>query len=309
MATKPILASTYKLGIHILHPEEIEKADEMFANPDVSDYWRYVTIPFTLEDLGKKDQWAVFFDKAQQKKIVPIVRLTTRFQDNAWSIPTKKNIVEQIDFLNQFSWPTKRKHIIVYNEVNHAKEWGNTINPAEYANVLQFASDWAHTSDPDFFILPAGLDLAASQSHDTVDAFWFLEQMTLQIPDIFNSIDGWNSHSYPNPGFTSSPYLKTRNSLRGFEYELTYLTQKGKEKIPVYITETGWNASRFSVQTMVQYYQYAIDNIWSHPQVVTATPFLLQGAPGPYAGFSFYDEHGNPTNQLLALQQILKLQL
>ena len=124
-------------------------------------------------------------------------------------------------------------------------------------------------------------------------------------PEIFNAIDIWNSHSYPNPGFSASPTRVGQNSMRGFEVELKYLKQKTNKDYLVFITETGWIVNASTQRYLESYYTYALQHIWSHPQIVAVTPFLLRGDPGPFKAFTFLDEDSQPTVQYRALQRAM----
>jgi hypothetical protein len=296
---------TAKLGMHVLSTTELIETSEFLAL-EQPDQWHYLTIPFTLEDLAQEDKWREFFAIAKERKVIPLVRLVTEIEDDAWKIPTRKNIVDQLEFLARFEWPTPEKHIIVFNEVNHAKEWGNTIDPAGYADVFAFTSQWAHSHQEDFVVLPAALDLAAPNSRSTTEAFKYLSAMQSADPDVFLYADFWNSHSYPNPGFSSSPQRTGQNSLRGFEHELAFLKRETGRDFQVFITETGWEDSAATNRWLSSYYTYALQHIWSHPQVIAVTPFVYRGAPGPFAGFSFISASGEPTTQYHALLQALK---
>lgn len=323
-----------KLGIHILRTDEVVAAKEAVSLPSSQvseesnsqvlgdqtafegesdesqneDVWNYVTIPLVLSDLQNPQQWQDFFDTARANKIIPLVRLTTEFDSElgAWKVPTKRNIVEQIEFLSALEWPTGEKHIIVFNEVNHAKEWGGYLDPAEYTRVLRFAADWAHTEQNNFVVLPAGLDLAAPNGNKTAEAFTYLNKMRIEDPDIFEVVDIWNSHSYPNPGFASSPTRYGQNSLRGYQHELAYLKRHTGKDYQVMITETGWDETPYLSKWLSSYYAYAMQHIWSDDRVLAVTPFVLKGAPGPFAGFSFLDGNDQPTNQYHALQSALE---
>lgn len=297
-----------KLGIHILSINEVERAKTVVALDTHKEQWNYVTIPLTLNDLKAKKAWQDFFNKSKEFRIIPLVRLTTRFnkEQNVWEVPTKRNIVNQINFLSSLDWPTDEKHIIAYNEVNQAKEWGGNINPEEYTRVLRFVADWAHTENKNYVVLPAGLDLAAPNGIQTQEAFSFLNSMLAHDPNIFEVVDIWNSHSYPNPGFSSSPTRIAKNSLRGYQFELDFLKQKTGRDFNVMITETGWEENAGLSKWLASYYSYAFEHIWSDKRVLAVTPFVLKGAPGPYAGFSFLDENDKPTNQFYALQSALK---
>lgn len=308
VAVRPVHAQEGQvLGIHILQTEEITDAVKLLKPEDQQrDEWHYVTIPLTLNDLDKKDQWQAFFTEAEKNKIIPIVRLTTKFENGAWQVPSKRDIYDLTRFMNQLPWPTQDRYVIVFNEPNHAPEWGGQTNPAEYAQVLSFTADWLHTEQKNYKVLPAGLDLAAPNGPRTMEAFTYLDQMVAAEPDVLSKIDIWNSHSYPNPGFVSSPQRTGQNSLRGFQYELSYLKEKTGRDYDVFITETGWRAEGSTNRWLGSYYQYAQQHIWSDPRVKVVTPFILRGSPGPFAQFSFLDEAGRPTLQYNAFQELVK---
>lgn len=295
-----------KMGVHILNPSELESAKELIRAEN-ADEWQYVTIPFTLEDAKKPREWQEFFKEAKEKKIIPLVRLATKVEDGSWQVPDRKQIVMLLTILGQLEWPTDDRHIIVFNEVNHAKEWGGTIDPEEYASIFRFTSSWAHSENRRFIVLPAAMDLAAPNGGQTREAFAYLDAMRTSDPEIFNYVDIWNSHSYPNPAFSASPQKTGKNSLRGFEYELAYLKEHTGKEFDVYITETGWEDNVQTRRWLSSYYEYAIRNIWSNPKVKAVTPFVLKGAPGPYAGFSFLSGDDTPTRHYAAFQNAVAL--
>lgn len=295
------------LGIHILSPWELSDATELLKSDTNTDDWHYVTIPVGLDDLDKAAEWQAFFNQAREHKVIPIVRLTTRIENEAWKVPNRQEIVALVGFLSRLEWPTSERHIIVFNEVNHAKEWGGSIDPEEYARVLEFTSNWARSEQKNYVVMPAAMDLAAPNGRETMEAFNYLNKMASANPDIFKTVDVWNSHSYPNPAFSAAPTKNGQNSLRGFEYELKYLKDKTGQDYKVFITETGWVVNRQTQRKLDGYYAYAMKNIWSNPQVVAVTPFLLRGAPGPFEGFTFLDQNSQPTLQYQALQKALSL--
>lgn len=299
------------LGIHILQRYELDAAHSLLKpSEEAEDKWHYFTIPLTLDDLDKQSEWQQFFNDARGKKLIPIVRLTTRFDAGlgAWIVPNRKQVADQVSFLSELEWPTSDRTIIVYNEPNHKAEWGGNIDPASYAEVLDFASRWAKSEDKNFKVLPAGLDLAAPQGSTTAEAFWYLDQMLAANPDVFSHIDYWNSHSYPNPGFVSGPQRTEKNSLRGFQHELAYLKQETGRDFQVFITETGWRETPATRNWLASYYQYALQHIWSDARVKAVTPFVLQGDPGPFAEFTFIDQAGNQTLQYGVYQELLRQQ-
>ncbi len=304
--SRPIWASEV-LGVHILSTGELDAAQSLVKTETRKDAWDYVTIPFTLDDIHRKTEWQRFFYQARDMKFQPIVRLATRFQNGVWVVPTRKDIVDMVTVLSTLDWPQPHERIVVVmNEPNHVKEWGNRIDPAQYAHILQFAADWMHTEMLGYVVLPAGLDLDAPNGNATMEAFTFLERMIDVEPRVLNSLDGWTSHSYPNPAFSAPPTQTGKNSLRGFEFELAFLKKYSDREFPVYITETGWVETQKTKRWLPQYYQYAVDHIWSDPRVRAVTPFVLKGAPGSFAQFSFYDSSGKPTLHFNAYQKALE---
>jgi len=307
LLARPVYAQEESvLGIHIMNPSEAPKAKELLRANGLSDQWHYVTIPLPLSDLEKKKDWQAFFDYAQEQKLIPIVRLSTKAENGAWAIPTRKDIVDLISFLSDLNWPTNEKYIIAFNEVNHAKEWGNTIDPRGYTDTLIFTSNWAKSENKNYQVLPAAMDLAAPNGSQTKEAFTYLDAMFQENDAIFRYVDFWNSHSYPNPGFSSSPKKTGKESLRGYQTELSYIKDKAGLDLKTFITETGWVDTNSNRRWLSSYYMYATQNIWNDARIIGVTPFVLQGAPGPFAEFTFLDAKGKPTQQYLAYQDAIK---
>ena len=295
------------LGVHVLNMSELSKASQLLRTEKNRDQWQYITIPFTLEDVKKQAEWQSFFHQAKELKFRPIVRLATKFEGGAWAKPTRKDIVDMVSVLEKLSWPDPSEQVvIILNEPNHKTEWGGTLNPEQYAEILSFATDWLHTSKKKFVVLPAGLDLAAPNGAATLDAFHFLERMLRAQPDLLERIDGWNSHSYPNPAFSGRATDVGRNSIRGYRHELDFLARHTQKELPVYITETGWVQTPRTSKWLRAYYEYAFANVWSDPRIKAVTPFLLQGQPGPFGAFSFFDSSGKPTSQYEAYRRVIE---
>lgn len=304
----PVLATTAKVGMHVLHPSDVREAVALLdaQNGDDSDPWYYITLPFSLKDAQNISQWQSFFDEAKDLRVIPIIRLVTEPKGDVWKIPTRADIVTELNALQSLQWPTSKKRIIIFNEVNHAKEWGGQIDPAAYARTLRFASQWAQSLDENFVVLPAAMDLAATGGNGTTDAFVYWNGVFAEDPEIMQYVDAWNSHSYPNPAFSAPPTARGKNSLRGYEYELAYLAEKGVEDLPVYITETGWEENWLTSRRLSQWYRQAVEDIWlPDARVVAVTPFVFRGAPGPFDKFSFIDADGKPTVQHEALEKVL----
>ncbi|HUV71807.1 MAG TPA: hypothetical protein VMW25_02250, partial [Clostridia bacterium] len=153
-----------------------------------------------------------------------------------------------------------------------------------------------------FKILNAGLDLAAPNSKETMDAYYFLREMKAEVPDIFEKLDGWASHSYPNHGFVGKPWETGKVSIKGYEWELWVLKNHfGLQKtLPVFITETGWPSGTkyYDEVTAATYLKDALERVWlEDDRVVAVTPFVLNYQSELFAPFSWFDKDGQPYPQ------------
>lgn len=300
----PVQARTEVLGIHLLSPGEVGSAQKLLETKDGASH--FVTVPLTFDDLNHRERWQAFFRDAHSARLIPIVRLTTRFENGNWVVPDRNDIMRFAKFLSDLEWREDKLIIILFNEPNHALEWGGRLDPEGYGEIADFAIDWFKTEPKQYVVLPAGLDLAAPNSKDTLEAFAYWRRAEKAAPGLFSKFDGWTSHSYPNPGFVSNPWKTDKGSLRGYQHELSFLSQYTNKELPVYITETGWKNETFSARDIKRYYQVAYENIWKKDErIVAVTPFLLQGAPGTFAPFSFLDAVGKPTKAYAAYQEIL----
>lgn len=300
LATPVVEAREPILGIHILDTSEVMGAND-FAGGE-SEEWSYVTVPIRSDQLDKQT-WQNFFDRANDLRLVPIVRLMTDFDPevNAWREPEKRDIVEMAEFLSELEWHTSPRRVIVYNEPNHAAEWGGRLDPEGYAEILEFAADWFHTENANYKVLPAGLDAAAPNGPVTMESFSYLSKMVAHSPTLITKIDAWTSHSYPNPGFSASAYADGKQSISGWKDELAYIERNWGRNLEVYITETGWDQDRFSLERLSDYYEHALSSAWNDPRVLAVTPFVLNGNNGIFEKFSFTAADGSPSKQHKAL--------
>lgn len=227
-----------KFGIHILEPTDLAKAQEL-VNSSGGD-WGWVTVVIRDDDMNQ-EKWQDFMDECRKRHLVPLVRIATHLEGKNWAKPKKEDVSKWLNFLKNLNWPVKDQYVIIFNEPNQAKEWGGEINPREYSQILHEFTQQFHSTNSNFKILNAGLDLAASNTKETVDAFSFLSEMKKEIPEIFENLDAWASHSYPNHGYLGKPWDTGKTSIRGYQTELEYLQKLGvKKEFDVFITETGW---------------------------------------------------------------------
>lgn len=288
----PLAYDNNKVGVHILHTDEVEQATKLVNANDGK--WGYVTVPIETTDRNR-EKWNKFMEKAEEKKVIPIIRIATLVRDAHWEEPESIDLIAFANFLNDLDWPTKNRYVIVFNEVNRNDEFGGLVNPSRYADILVNTSRIFKDRDEDFFILPAGLDLASVNANGAIEWRNFWRQAYNHNPKIFEAIDGWTSHSYPNPGFAGDPRDTGAMSISGFKYELDFVSIYTDKKLPVFITETGWDQDRISEERVAAFYDYAFDNVWSDVRVVAVTPFLLSAGDGPFEKFSLLDKSAQPT--------------
>lgn len=288
-------------GFHILDPSEIE-----YVIPYRGDEERFfVTVPMSVYD-RRNDLWEEFSRLAAKHQITPLIRWTSRFSDGAWTQPSRKDVVEASAFFSSLDWKQERI-LILFNEPNHASEWGGVIDPEGYADLAAFALLWLKTEPVTYRVLPAGLDGdAPTIDGKFMDNLTFLRRIHGHRPDFFALIDGITSHSYPNPAFSASVYRSGKNSLRGFDYEWDLINQLTGRELPVFITETGWKQSAALLRHLPSYYRYSLDHIWNDERIEGVTFFILRGTSGPFADFSFLTQDGLPTAQMRALLTALE---
>src|SRR3989344_1467787 len=291
----PLLVPNNRFGIHIIQatPQESSPAADLVnTNGD----WGYITVLVESKDRNH-NKWQEFFNALRRRHLIPLVRLATQPENGHWKLPYEGEEIAWADFLDKLNWPTKNRYIIIYNEPNHAAEWGNKVDATSYAKVLDKTITALKNKNGDFFVLNAGLDASTPyQPPLYMDEVSFLKQMEQAVPGILNRLDGWVSHSYPNPNFTGSPDDYGKGTVWTWEWEQEILESFGaKKKLPIFITETGWkhaeglkpNKSYPSVEKVASYYQKAFTQCWNNPQIVAVTPFLLNYQEPPFDQFSF----------------------
>lgn len=310
----PRLAVNNKFGIHIIDPRDLDDAARLVNSSEGE--WGYVTF-VVREDQMELAHWRGVFDRLYFLKLIPIVRIAAVQSENGWQKPNLENIDKWVNFLDKLYWPIANRYIVIGNEPNHAKEWGGEINPEEYANYLIEFSTKLKKRSPDFFVLQAGFDASAINAPGkTMSEVTFIENMLEVEPNIFEYIDGWSSHSYPNPNFSGSEKDSGRGSVKTYEWELNLLKKYGVLKeLPIFITETGWahNANGIydeyiDTGKISELLTYAYNEVWNKDdRVVAVTPFLLSYSSAPFDMFSWKDSLGNFYNFYYDLSNMTKV--
>lgn len=297
----PLSSPNNKFGIHIIQatPNESSPAASLVnTNGD----WGYITFLIESKDRNE-NKWQEFFNDLRRRHLIPIVRLATKPLNAHWERPYEGEEQAWADFLDKLNWPVKNRYIIVYNEPNHAKEWGNFVDAKSYAKVLDKTITALKNKNRDFFVLNGGFDASAPQQLPNYqDEVSYLKQMNEEVPGIFDKLDGWSSHSYPQPEFAGSPNGSGRGTVRTYVWELQVLRNLGVSKnLPVFITETGWkhaeglnyNPNFPASDTVANYYKLAFEDAWASQRIVAITPFLLDYQEIPFDHFSFKKVNGS----------------
>jgi hypothetical protein len=273
-----------KFGIHIIDESDLEDAAAL-VNSNGGE-WGYVTIVIR-EDERDASRWQKIFNEMRRLKLIPIIRIATKLDGPNWEAPKEEEAVNWAGFFNSLNWPVKNRYVVLFNEPNHAKEWGGIVDPAAYANTYRHYRDILKKFSLDFTVLPAALDLAAPTARATMSAEDYYSGMHDEDNFIFTIYDALNSHSYPNPGFSGDVKDTGKTSINGYKWETSFLRNFGlNTDLPVFITETGWIKS---VKSLEENYKYAFENVWNDEHVVAVTPFLLNYLSTPFSDFSWKD--------------------
>lgn len=280
-----------KFGISLAQPnnEQFPQVREL-VNANGGD-WGYVTLIIEEKDRNK-EKWQDTFDQLRKLHLIPIIRIATSAEGENWRRPEIQDAQGWADFLDSLNWVTKNRYIILFNEPNHGSEWGGEVDVKSFANVsLEFAKKLKEKNG-DFFVMLAGFDASApswmpGMQDEEIFLRGIIQGQTLQEGLTLENIDGLASHSYPNPGFSGSPYASGRGSIRTYEWELGLLNSLGvKKELPVFITETGWK--RGNENTVAENFQVAFNQVWlPDDRVVAVTPFVFDYQGAPFLEFSW----------------------
>lgn len=279
-----------KFGIHLAVPdtEDIKKAAELVNSSGGS--WGYVTLVIQENDQDKK-KWQEVFDNLRKLKVIPIIRLATEPVGDNWRRPNRQDAESWANFLNSLNWVVKDRYIVLFNEPNHGREWGDETDPENYAEtVLEFAKKLKEKS-PDFFLMLSGFDASAPQQPPLfMDEEIFLSAIKNAKPELFEEglISGISSHSYPHPDYIGSAYDFGRGTVRTYQWEIDIFRQLFQRDLPVFITETGWKQGILSSDEVAENVRIAFEQVWLPDDRVRAvTPFILNYQTEPFTQFSW----------------------
>lgn len=288
--TDPLARPNNFVGIHVLFPSELNQAKDLVNSS--GGQWGYVTIPIQMGERNL-EEWQKFMDNAKKLHMIPLIRLATQpdpHNTSVWRKPNASDILDFANFLSSLNWPTKNKYVILFNEVNRFDEWGGEYpDPVGYSNLVSYANEVFKKNDPNFYLILSGMDAAAPNDYKQyINGFTYLEDL-VSGSNVTSEIDGFSSHSYPNPGFSAPPLENNRVGIATYRFEYDLLNAHSPKKLPVFITETGWSDKSIPDSIISKYYQMTFKDIWSkdRDKIVAITPFLLTGGGGQFEVFSF----------------------
>ncbi len=253
--------------------------------------WGWVLLPM---DVRQRDAslWQSIFDACRAHRIKPLIQL---FNNNTCNVD-EMDFGGLATFFNELSWPTKHLYISVFNEVNAKDYWCEKLAPEEYAVVLKTALDAFKSVNPNFFVMPAGLNSSCRSGPRYLDEEDFLVRMNQTVPGIFKKIDGWATHAYPQPEFSGDFYnppswYGVRDQIENYKWEMGLLQKHfGVSGLPIFITETGWahaegylNKWQYkSSAVTARYFDDAYRNHWlPNNQIVAIMPFVWYKSDAP----------------------------
>ncbi len=295
--SNPLSVPNNKYGIHIISATT-DEASAAASLVNTNGDWGYVTVLIESKDRNE-GKWQEFFNELRRRHLIPLVRIATKPSGNSgiWERPYEGEEIAWANFLDKLNWPVKNRYVIIYNEPNHAAEWGGSVDPEGFAIITGRTIDALRAKNEDFYILNSGFDASTpNEPPKYMDQEEFMKRMEAAVPGIFNKFDGWISHSYPNPAFKGKPTDYGRGTIRNWEWEQQILNKLGVGKVlPIFITETGWkhsNGVKYDAtypgpEVVAEYYKQAFATAWANTRIVAVTPFLLNYQDPPFDQFSF----------------------
>jgi uncharacterized membrane protein (UPF0127 family) len=259
-----------------------------------------VPIQPTDRDLIK---WQQFMEECKDKKVIPIIRITTIPTGGTWDSAQATDLVDFANFLNELHWPTENRYIVLFNEVNQSREWGGVVDPRKYTDIVKNARIIFKERSEHFFLLGPALDDALPDSTTSMSAKRYMTAMYAHDGAVWSYFDGFSFHSYPNPGFTQPPRQNTFPGITSYRYLFTQYKLADK---PVFITETGWDQTKVSEPKIKEYWNTAWDIWGSDPRVVAITPFVLSGDDA-FPIHSLTNKDGSLSASGQAIKDIIKI--
>lgn len=316
-----------KFGVYSYRDNESIDLSAEMVNSNGGD-WGWILFPMNTKDQGKEG-WDNTFTYLKQKRLIPIIQLVL----DPGFVPSKSDIDQVADFLNTLTWPTKKRFVSAFNEVNAAEYWGDKLDPEGHAEILNHYIDALKGRSSDFFVLNGAYNASARTGKiktnlgvytEYLNENEYLERMNNKIPGIFKKLDGWAVHTYPQPEYRGKPLDQTiageadwergRNTMSSYKWELNILKTKFGVDLPIFITEMGWPHKEgakerpewYDKNTVADYYKIVFRDLYvPDNRVVAVIPFAIK--VDHLDNFSFVGKDGSRYPQLDALKSLPKV--
>lgn len=309
-----------KIGMYVHNKTEDITAAAKLVNSN-GGKWGYVLLTMEVNDRNVSN-WQSMFDAASKAKLIPIVQL---FNNNICN-PDKLDFKGLAETLNKVKWPSKNRYISVFNEINAKDYWCQRLAPEEYAKSLNNAIKAFKAKSEDFFIMPGAFNSSARTQDRYLSEDTYLIRMNQAVPGIFKKIDGWATHSYPQPNFSGDinnlpAGYSDRDTIINYRWEMQLLKNNfGVSGLPIFITETGWlhregqdkceqysQSGLLSANTTSARFKDAFLNYWmKDPRIVAITPFIFRSDDPCAEGFAWQKKDGAWYPQAQMLMNIPK---
>ncbi len=296
-----------KVGMYVHNISDDIKAAAKLVNSNGGD-WGYVLLTMSINDRNQKS-WQGMFDAAASAHLIPIIQIS----NDSVCKPDKMDFDALASTLNSVKWPSKHRYIALFNEMNAKDYWCQRIAPDEYAQALDKAIKSFKAKSKDFFIMPGAFNSSARTQDRYMSEDTYLIKMNDAVPGIFKKIDGWSTHSYPQPNFSGDinnlPFGYTaRDTINNYAWEMNLLKANfSLSALPIFITETGWlhkegqtscsqyvQAGLLSADTTSDRFKDAYTNYWlNDPRIVAITPFIFRSSDPCAMGFAWQKSDGS----------------
>jgi hypothetical protein len=286
-----------------------------------------LTLPgFTKTGFGSDGDlaaWQTAVRDAYARDLIPVLRIGPPWADRA--VRNQSDDAQHLQYTTlagviagviaklprRAAWPL---WVEVDNEPNQSLEWQCTEpggsetdaqRAAEYASFLRDTTTALHAIAPPVLVINAGLSPPGQNTTmcgqdqsplPPLTSIDFIHGMKAQVPDVFDHLDGWASHSFPasSPPVAWVPYQDGGPGLVWWKQELAAV---GRD-LPVLITESGWRTDSQPPATrdeVALWTACAWKNYWLDPTapILTVTPFILRDPYGNFESFAFISQDGS----------------
>lgn len=317
----PFLTSAYGLkpnpyGVHLLAGGNRDRIDMNldWAHTLIGDggHAKELFSGFNKNIRQPKGEWIHFVNGCYKRKLIPICRIASNYQGSSWVKPEPdapgdytswaeaiKSVVKGLPKMDGVPL-----YIEVWNEPGFTVEWSGQPSATEYAHFLVDVTRALRSLNDDrIVILNGGLSE--------------LEKMFKAVPESVWAFDVLSSHPYPHgrppesnnhDGTTEKP---TDLTIDGYTLELEVMARYGRPKMPVMITETGYDLGNQTFARLgypiidedlrADYMMRAFRDFWiKWPELVAVLPFEFSSG-GDWSRFDWVnpksgiDERGWPT--------------